>query len=538
MPVLLILAIVLPIAGAIGVLVVSRIPAAKPSAGYLALGSAALTTLCTLILAFARPALSVPLAGEESFFLGSPPDLLYNPVAGFLALAVALATLAALLVHLSRSEQLPPSLAAAMLCLLPATLVSLWGGDPLVLVMGWTLYDAILCAAQLAAGISPSSSLRTLVLGGLASALLWAGVLLSPGAAEGQQWAALAAGGIGPLAVLASGLLRLYTYPAHLAAPDQLDATAALAAPLFLGPALGWGVWLQAAADSGAVPGGGWAGLLGAAALAVGGFLAWARSRAASNLSELAMAAGGGVLLASALAGEGGLAVLAAAAPAWVLAVALLALSRRPAQTAAWWIAPGVVASLSLVGGPLTLGFVAGAQLMRQAAAEGSLLEALALFVGTAFLVAALVRWWRERPISETPRRWTAVARYLGLGLPALLLVVAGLYPPLLAPAAAAPEGLLELLGLPGWPGWLLWLASLAAGAAIAWQDPALRTRMDLVIGAARDLLRLEWLYEGALGALERALEALQTVEELVTGAGALLWSVLLLLVAALVWSS
>ena len=165
MPVLLVLAIVLPIVGAAGVLVVSRIPAAKPGMGYVALGSAALTTICAIVLALVGPAPSVPLARDGSFFVGTAPSLRYEPVVGTLALALTLATLAALLVEFSRSQEFRASLTALILCLLAASLLSLWAGDPLMLVVGWTIYDVVLCAGQLAAGVSPSGSVRTLALG-------------------------------------------------------------------------------------------------------------------------------------------------------------------------------------------------------------------------------------------------------------------------------------------------------------------------------------------------------------------------------------
>jgi hypothetical protein len=39
------------------------------------------------------------------------------------------------------------------------------------------------------------------------------------------------------------------------------------------------------------------------------------------------------------------------------------------------------------------------------------------------------------------------------------------------------------------------------------------------------DFLRLEWLYEALIGALERALTGLRILDEIVGGAGTLLWS-------------
>jgi hypothetical protein len=119
--------------------------------------------------------------------------------------------------------------------------------------------------------------------------------------------------------------------------------------------------------------------------------------------------------------------------------------------------------------------------------------------------------------------------------MPALLLVLAGLSPLLLAGTAQAPS-LGQLFTLPGWAGWLLWVGALAGGGALAWQEGAIRSRIELVLGAIHDLLGLEWFYRAIVGALERGLGVLRAVSEVVGGRGALLWSWLLFLLLLLVW--
>ena len=123
------------------------------------------------------------------------------------------------------------------------------------------------------------------------------------------------------------------------------------------------------------------------------------------------------------------------------------------------------------------------------------------------------------------------------MGLPALVLIVAGLYPSFLGDAIALlPLG--QLFAMPGLAGWLLWVVSLAGGAVLAWRDAAICPKISLWLSATHDLLALEWLYGAVAGALERGLSALRAADKVVRGGGALLWSWLLFLLLLLVWGS
>ena len=71
----------------------------------------------------------------------------------------------------------------------------------------------------------------------------------------------------------------------------------------------------------------------------------------------------------------------------------------------------------------------------------------------------------------------------------------------------------------------------------MAWQDSNIRPKISLLLTATHDLLRLDWLYEILLSALDRGLSMLRAADEVVGGAGALLWSWLLFLIILLAWS-
>jgi hypothetical protein len=91
------------------------------------------------------------------------------------------------------------------------------------------------------------------------------------------------------------------------------------------------------------------------------------------------------------------------------------------------------------------------------------------------------------------------------------------------------------LFATPALAGWLLWALSLVGGGVLAWQEQAIRPKVELLLTAIHDLLRLEWLYDALVGALDRGLSVLRAADEVVGGGGALLWSWLLFLLLLLI---
>ena len=174
------------------------------------------------------------------------------------------------------------------------------------------------------------------------------------------------------------------------------------------------------------------------------------------------MASSGGVLLAAGLAGESAEGVIAVGGVAWVLGVTVLFLTGGLQRDAPWWSVPALVGALALLGMPPILGFGAQATLLGGLASEARLGLWFAFLVGNLFLVASLVRWLLLPPLFSPARRWSLVVRGVGLGVPALLLIVAGIYSPMLIPQPSPSLG--RAFALPGLVGWLLWVVSLVGG--------------------------------------------------------------------------
>jgi formate hydrogenlyase subunit 3/multisubunit Na+/H+ antiporter MnhD subunit len=498
-----------------------------------------LTTVLILTFRWIEPVVLVPSLWQPSLLFGAALVLQGDAVVQPLASTLALVTCSAVLVELTRTGDPHPRFMAALQALLSAGFVALWAANLLTMVIGWAIYDLLQAAANIAGGCSVRTAARGLVFGGLATLLLWGGALLSGGGATTELWSLMTPSGVQLTLWALAGMLRLWIYPFHLVAPGGPDVAPSLAAPLALGPVVGWGLWLRLVlANGGAMPSDTWVLVLAAVALAIGGFLAWSCESARRMLSWVGVGVTGAVLLAAGLAGESAAAVVAAGGVAWALGVGTLYLSGGLQRDVPWWSLPPLVGALALLGPPLTLGFVTEATLIGGLTRGGRLGWGIAFFVGNAFLIPALARGLLTSPSSPLPdRNWLVVARAVGLALPMLSLIVAGLHPPLLVGGVPLPA-LGTLLARPGLMGWLLWVVSLAVGGVLAWQEEAIRSRIGLLLSAIHDLLGLEWLYAAVVGALDRGLSALRTADEVVGGGGALLWSWLLFLLLVLMWSS
>jgi formate hydrogenlyase subunit 3/multisubunit Na+/H+ antiporter MnhD subunit len=542
MSLIFVLAISLPLVGAGGVLGLSLVPRARPYTRYVALIAVGLTTVLILTFRWMEPVVVVLSLWQPSLLLGSGLTLQVDGAIQPVSFVLSLVTCSSVLVELGRRDDPHPRLAPALLALLSAGLVTLWSANVLTMIVGWAIYDLLQAMASIAAGGSARTAIRGMVLGSLATLLLWAGAMLSVGADSGL-WSLMTPSGASLTLWVVAGMLRLWVYPFHLSAPDDLVAAPPLAIPLLLGPIVGWGLWLRiSTVNGGFIPSDAWVSTLAGGALALGGLLAWSCESPRRLLPWVGMATNGALLLVAGLAGKSAAAVIVVGSVSWALGITVFFLGDGWRRESLWWNVPALVGLLTLLGLPFTLGFVTAATLLG-GLVQGSHVEWGVAFwgvlFGCLFLVPSLVRRLRLSPSVSLPdRREMVVARGVGLGLPTLLLIAAGLYPPLLigGVAGSAIPSLGSLFAMPGLLGWLLWAVALACGGLLAWQEQALRSRIGLLLGAVHDVLRLEWLYSSVVGALNRGLSVFQVANDVIGGAGALLWSLLLFLLFLLAW--
>ncbi len=542
MSLLFILAIIFPLLGAAGVLGLSLVPRIRSYSRYIALTAAGLTTV--LILSFRWIELGAVLRSvwQPSLLFGSVLTWQIDATMGPLSLVLALVTCCSFLVEMSRGDVFHSRSTATLLTLLSAGLLTLWSFNILTLVVSWAIYDLLQMMAHIAAGGSVRTAIRCLVMGSAATLFLWTGAVLSGSGADSELWPLIIPSEAALTLWAVAGLLRLWGFPFHMAVPDDLDAAPPRAAPLFLGPVLGWGLWLRlCTVNGGVIPDDAWIPTLAVGTLALGSLLAWSSESPRRSLPWIGMAANGALLLVAGFAGTSAIAVIIAGSVGWALAMAVFFLGDGWHKSLLWNI-PMVPALLTLLGTPFTVGFVTAVSLLGGLVQGGRVAWGTAFWgtlFGYLFLIPSLVRRMLVPPLSPLPERFGMIlARGIGLGVPTLFLIVTGLYPPLLIGADVGSQlsSLGSLLAGPGLVGWALWAAVLVLGGVIAWQERILRPRIDLLFNAVHDILRLEWFYDSLAGALGRGLDVFQAANEIVGGAGALLWSLVLFLLLVLVW--
>jgi formate hydrogenlyase subunit 3/multisubunit Na+/H+ antiporter MnhD subunit len=535
---LILVVVFLLLAGAVAIFGLSLIPRLRPYARYGSLAVVGLVTVLTLVLRWTETSETVPSLWRPSGLFGVAPVFRSDTLMQPLVFVMALSTAVTELVMLSREDNPPPRLLAIRLGMLASGFAALWGSNPLAVIIGWAVYDLLLAAQYVSFGGAEGTAVRALTLGSLATLLLWGGTLFSGGSGGSVLWTLMKPSQAQLTLWIAAGVLRLWIFPFHLRVPDEMGAQPSSNVSL-LGPVLGWGLCLRLLQTGGDVfAENGWVSFLAALTMGVGGFLAWTASDPRSVVPWIGMCVTATTLLSATLLGDYSAVIISTGCVAWALAVTVLLLSDDLHREAPWWSIPALIGSLALIGLPTSVGFISQLYLLGGIARTPRIWWLLAFFLGNALLIAALTRRLRVEALSPLPSSyWLLGVRGVALGLPAFLLLASVLFPSLLVVGVDLPS-LGMLVSLPRVAGWGVGILALVGGGVLGWQDENVRARLSVLMSAAHDFVRLDWFNESVVGAMEQGLRVLRVVDEVVGGAGSLLWSMLLFLVILLVWSS
>lgn len=519
-----------------------------------ALATAVLTSATVVALRGASAGTPMIPSPESALLAGSVIKFRAEPALWPLAAGLSLVTCFFLLAALGRQPDASPYLAAISLVLLGVGLAALWSANPLTTIVSWALYDLFFFLGRITAGVRRDQAIRSLSIGTVAVLLLWAGVLVAGHGTGSVQWSLMPAGGAKMTFWMLAGLLRLGVYPFHLAVPGGAGRFSPPATALFLSPVIGWGLWAQLAlVEDGILPVSSWVMVPALLTLMAGGFLGWTARSARGASAWIGMGANGAVLLSVVLASLFGrsqelveglvLWILALGVTGWMLGVTILCLGGRLAlpdaleRRALPRTISSLVGAFSLIGAPITLGFVTQSYLVTELPRLAQRSWIVGFFAGQTFLIVAVARWLfpLTQPGGRAVSPFAQRVSTAGIMAPALSLVLAALVPNLLLPGSSGPS-LRRLFAGPGRDGWLLWAGPLLLGGAIAWQGVRLRPGIALWLDALHDVVRLNWAYDLLIGAFEQGLAVVQSADDILGGRGALLWSFVILLLVVLAW--
>jgi len=535
MPFAPIFALAVPTIALVLLVALGAIPRTRPAARFILPAAAALSLLGVLATRL-EPVEAVVLSRwSPEVLLGVSPILRADPRVWPIAVAVAASVVGASLVQLSRRPRPPFALEVAVLGILAAVLGSLWGGNPLAVLLAWGGFDLMWVLGVVAAG-GPS---RRLAWGAganlLATVVLWMAVLAVGARGSLVSWELASLEGPGRNLLLIACLLRLGLYPLHLAVSTEGAWGLPAAAPLLLGPVMGWGMLLRVAVadEAGLLAEAPWLMGMGLAAFVVGAFLAWARPRPREGVPWIGLAANGLLLWGGLVAEEQGSAAIILGATAWAVSITLVVLGQGWRRSTWWWGVPPLIGGWALLGGPLTPTAIALSGVAASAASD--VVKGVLFFLGTGFLTAALVRRIFRPAPGEAEEPLAIAARAVGMGLPAVVLLLVGVLPFLFLPEGPTVSWWEGLSG-PALVGWGVWLVAVVGGVALARVEGRFRPRLLSSLRPLIDLIDLRWAYNLVMGGLRRAVQFFQATAELVEGAGAVFWAlVLFLLLVSLV---
>ena len=483
--------------------------------------------------------LLLPQASREVFSIWSPAAMLggqilldMNPTVWGISLVLIVIACAATWVEFSEHRATAPLSGPLLIASLLMVTAALASGSLLTTLGTWAVFDLLWAAVALIAGAQGEQVTFGLATHGVSSVILWlVSLLLLREGGSGLWWLMWPAPPLFTLLVVAA-LMRIGFYPFHIVFPRALGPTRSLGLAYLMGPLLGIGLLYRLMilpGATGALPG--WVIGWGIFSLFWNALMAWAGQR-----QRLALRAGHALLLVVVTTASvlGTASLLLWGTAVWFAGVMLLALSRSYAAHARRWIWPRWVAVLFLLGvppsplGPLMWGLLENVTW----GWRWLLLASMSLIGGVLLQQNAQ----RTAATPVPPRAWQRVFFIVGQMLIVGILLLTTLESRFFLEnrdSNAANVDLAASAAFP-WLGWTLWCVAIAGAVGAA------RWRAGLQLWSERlqpllDFLDLQWFYRSMWRGAENLLGFLRVAAEVIEGSGAMLWSLLILLLVLLV---
>lgn len=529
--------IIILLAGVLALLLSLTLPARYP--GPVAAATAGLALIALLALGGQLPAEAIVSFWQPLALSGIPVSLRLEGMTWLYALALTGLSVAALLTGLSRPGGRRTASRGFILLLLAAGLAAVSSSNLLTLCLSWTFLDVMFLGAVALTEDRERVSEHTtfaLAANGLATLLVWIVALL--GMRDGaSQYLHLFSFSVAQTTLLAiAGVVRLGLYPLHLWLPAEFDLRPGLSSLLHLAPATA-GLSLLSQLVLGArgdLPLHNPLTYAAGTALLVGAVLAWGQDEPGRALSFIVLAQTGLVVLGGTWGGEAAALALVAQGLVLLLSTGVLFLGQGYDPHRRIWSLPGVIAGAALMGMPFTLGFVGRSALYAAFWSAGAWVLLVLSGVGQALLLAAVLRLLL-RPVTG-PLPPSPIVQGLGaVGLAGLAvpLVVFGLAPERLAGLlGVTPPSLMQGLAQMPVAGWVTWGLGLGLGVALWRRDAQVREARAQLQPLLVALFSLRWLYRAAAALVEGVSRGVRGLALLLEGEGALLWVLVVLVLA------
>ncbi len=550
LPMILLLPVIVLLLGAVALPVIGR--KARPQITHiLALAMAGSYVLVTLSLHWYEPmAIEVPLWRPLPLF-GTMLGYHADSLSLLFALLVGLGLLVGILSHSgsarSKDDLSDPYGGIFLMAAGGASLI--FSADLLTLLLSWGFLDLglLLLTGFLHRGKAASRmGLRLLVINYVGGVALLASLLLLELLEESfsLQMTLLPTKVIS--LVLLAALLRLGLCPALVALPSDLEMTLPTVITWYATP-LAAGAYLLARlltpASVTLLPSKAIVLLLGSLALVLSPFPLWIETNVRRTASYIVLNQVGYLAMASAVPASSSVVIISSQAISLTLGLSLLLLGRRTAgQTTShsydlWTRSCTVVGVGTLVGTPLTLGFVSRLSLYQLLLDSGLGAVVVLSLLANSWLLAPLLKMF-VAPVSEA----SGAGKPWSLALPvmtalAIPVVIMGLHPALVGDLAGlhgtpsallalpvpipSPESAFSLLLSVGM------LLSLVLGYFMYLKGATIVARAGTSLETLDMVARVEWFYRAVSWTAERMASVLQEIGRFFEGRMSLAWILL-----------
>lgn len=504
--------------------------------------SASASILSTSLAFIALLALGWQLPANATLSAWGPTSLFnvgliieVDALAWLFGLGVVGVALVALLTGLTRPGGRRIFIRLSILLLTAASLVALFAGNLLTRIVAWAFLDLVYFLALVllarGEGLEPQAVLN-LSFNSVGTLLAVAAALLISRTSPSLLLRDAALTTQSTLVITLAAVFRLGLFPLHLGLPTETNVRQGLGTVMRLFPAA---VALEMLGRLGifgfAEPMRPWLTLFAVGAVVVGAVQLWNSTEPRQGLTYVVIAQSGLALLAGLV---GGAVALTAQSLALLGGAALLFLSSGFDDQQRWAGLFPLLGGAAMLGLPLTIGFVGAGGLYGGLLATQNWLALVVVVLAQGLLAAGLgrVALWPTQPTEGTAMAQTAY--WVGLGLPAIGLVLLGALSNWLAQALALPRiGLFGFTNVASVAPLIIVVAIFGLGLALWRFAEVLRTRAESAWDGVVAVLRLDWLYR-AVWSLFRLISLLVlNLAGVLEGEGALLWT---LAAAVLVW--